>query len=79
MIFNFNMSNIDKQTLPIIDMLNILPVDFNNKVKELHKQLWYDMLMYGESYYSIDKNSDIKRLSKKEFEELKLTKNENYE
>jgi hypothetical protein len=73
------MSNIDKQTLPIIDMLNILPVDFNDKVKELHKQLWIDMLMYGESYYSIDKNSDIKRLSKKEFEELKLTKNENYE
>jgi hypothetical protein len=73
------MSNIDKQTLPIIDMLNILPVDFNNKVKELHKQLWYDMLMYGESYYSIDKNSDIKRLSKKEFEELNLTKNEIYE
>lgn len=73
------MSNIDKQTLPIIDMLNILPVDFNNKVKELHKQLWNDMLMYGESYYSIDKNNDIKRLSKKEFEELNLIKNENYE
>lgn len=73
------MSNIDKQTLPIIDMLDILPVDFNNKVKELHKQLWHDMLMYGESYYSIDKNNDIKRLSKKEFEELNLTKNELYE
>ena len=69
------MSDIDKQTLPIIDMLDILPVDFNNKVKELHKQLWIDMLMYGESYYSIDKNNDIKRLSKKEFEELNLTKN----
>lgn len=73
------MSNIDKQTLPIIDMLDILPVDFNNKVKELHKQLWIDMLMYGESYYSIDKNNDIKRLSKEEFEELNLTKNEIYE
>lgn len=73
------MSNIDKQTLPIIDMLNILPVDFNNKVKELHKQLWIDMLMYGESYYFIDKNNDIKRLSKEEFEELNLTKNEIYE
>lgn len=73
------MSNIDKQTLPIIDMLDILPVDFNDKVKELHKQLWIDMLMYGESYYSIDKNNDIKRLSKKEFEELSLTKNKIYE
>lgn len=73
------MSNIDKQTLPITDMLDILPVDFNNKVKELHKQLWIDMLMYGESYYSIDKNNDIKRLSEKEFEELNLTKNESYE
>ena len=73
------MSNIDKQTLPIIDMLDILPVDFNDKVKELHKQLWYDMLMYGESYYSIDKNSDIKRLSREEFEELNLSKNEIYE
>lgn len=66
------MSNIDKQTLPIIDMLDILPVDFNDKVKELHKQIWYDMLMYGESYYSIDKNSNIKRLSREEFEELNL-------
>lgn len=69
------MSNIDKQTLPIIDMLDILPVDFNNKVKELHKQLWYDILMYGESYYSIDKNANVTKLTREEFDELNLINN----
>ena len=60
------MSNIDKQTLPIIDMLDILPVDFNNKVKEISNQVFYDIMINGEAYYSIDKNANVTRLTREE-------------
>ena len=60
------MSNIDKQTLPIIDILDILPVDFNNKVKEISNQVFYDIMINGEAYYSIDKNANVTRLTREE-------------
>ena len=79
------MSNIDKQTLPIIDMPEILSGsinefneafnEFNTKVKELSNQVFYDIMINGEVYYSIDKNANITRLTREEFDELNLTNN----
>ena len=78
MIFNFNMSNIDKQTLPIIDMPEILSdsmnefneafSEFNTKVKEISNQVFYDIMINGEAYYSIDNNANVTRLTREEFE-----------
>lgn len=42
--------------------------DFNIKVKELSKQLFYDIMINGEAYYSIDNNANITRLTREEFE-----------
>ena len=42
--------------------------EFNTKVKELSKQLFYDIMINGEAYYSIDNNANVTRLTREEFE-----------
>lgn len=69
---------VPKSFLPIIDMPGILPGsinefneafnEFNTKVKELSQQLFYDIMINGEAYYSIDNNANVTRLTREEFE-----------
>lgn len=51
-----------------INEFNEVFSEFNTKVKELSKQLFYDIMINGEAYYSIDNNANITRLTRKEFE-----------
>lgn len=78
-------SFLNDSSLPIIDMPEILPGsinefneafnEFNTKVKEISNQVFYDIMINGEAYYSIDKNANITRLTREEFDELNLTNN----
>ena len=43
----------------------------SDKVKELSNQIFYDIMIDGEAYYSIDKNNNVTRLNREEFDELK--------
>lgn len=73
-------SFLNDSSLPIIDMPEILPGsinkfneafnEFNTKVKEISNQVFYDIMINGEAYYSIDKNANITRLTREEFDEL---------
>ena len=69
---------VPKSSLPIIDMPEILPgsinefkeafSEFNTKIKELSNQVFYDIMINGEAYYSIDNNANVTRLTREEFE-----------
>lgn len=73
-------SLLEDSSLPIIDMPEILPGsinefneafnEFNTKIKELSNQVFYDIMINGEAYYSIDNNANVTRLTREEFDKL---------
>ena len=54
--------------------LNVSSLLISDKVKELSNQIFYDIMIDGEAYYSIDKNNNVTRLNREEFDELKKNK-----
>lgn len=50
--------------------LNVSSLLISDKIKELSNQIFYDIMIDGEAYYSIDKNNNVTRLTREEFDKL---------
>lgn len=71
---NFNIEYYKEKMMEIMKVpksfLNDSSLLISDKVKKLTNQVFYDIMINGEAYYSIDKNNNVTRLTREEFDKL---------